>query len=273
MTWVKLDDQFPDHPKVIEAGPLAAWLFVCGLGYASRYLTDGFIPSAQVRRLAMVSGPDALARKLVEVGLWEAADGGFQVHNYLEYNPSAERVRETRAARAKAGHVGGIHSGESRREPYYIEATTKQTGKQNASTGLHPILNPVPARPDPVPSQPKPTPIKNNPSPQKGPGEGQTSPRRTAPRRVDDEFLAVLLAEFGPKLGGEHLARDAIAKARSYLFGPSWNRMRLRKWLEGDEEALKLRGSGNGQHNGRGPAEDSLEEFMHSWGKTSSPDA
>ncbi len=98
MSWVKIDDQFTDHPKIVQVGPLAAWLYVCSLTYASRYLTDGFIPQAQVRRLADVSNATSLAEKLVDVGLWDRVDGGFTVHDYLEYNPTAEKVKAERDA-------------------------------------------------------------------------------------------------------------------------------------------------------------------------------
>lgn len=98
MTWVRLDDQFPDHPKVLEAGPAAAWLYICGLSYASRYLTDGFIPAVQVRRLADMDGAEEAAERLVTVGLWAPADDGYQIHDYLDYQQSATKVREEREA-------------------------------------------------------------------------------------------------------------------------------------------------------------------------------
>jgi hypothetical protein len=101
VVWVRVDDQHPDHPKVIAAGPMAAWLNVCGWCYAARYLTDGFIPAGQVRRLADVPDADVLARRLVEVGLWEDAAGGFVIHDYLEYNPSRAKVTAERAAAAE----------------------------------------------------------------------------------------------------------------------------------------------------------------------------
>jgi hypothetical protein len=97
MSWVKLDDQFPDHPKVVAAGSAAAWLFVCGLSYCSRLLTDGFIPRGQVRRLTDAKTPDRLADQLVKVGLWETADGGFRVHDYLVYQPSREQIEAGRS--------------------------------------------------------------------------------------------------------------------------------------------------------------------------------
>lgn len=98
MTWVKIDDQFTDHPKIVEAGPLAAWLYVCSLTYASRYLTDGFIPDPQVRRLADLKNVATLVQKLVDTGLWDRVANGYNVHDYLDYNPTAERVKAEREA-------------------------------------------------------------------------------------------------------------------------------------------------------------------------------
>ena len=101
MSWIKLDDQFADHPKVIAAGPLASWMYVCGLTYAGRYLTDGFIPAGQVRKLADVDNATELAARLVEVGLWEPTEDGYLIHDYHDYNPRADKVRAERAANAK----------------------------------------------------------------------------------------------------------------------------------------------------------------------------
>lgn len=98
MTWVRLDDGFRDHPKVLAAGPLAGWLYVCALCYCSEHGTDGFIPKPVVPRLADIKGSEKLAERLVEVGLWEKKTGGFQVHDYLEFQPSAEQVKNHRKA-------------------------------------------------------------------------------------------------------------------------------------------------------------------------------
>jgi hypothetical protein len=109
--WVKLDDQFPDHPKVIAAGPLAAWLYVAGLCYANRLLTDGFVPREVVPRLVAPYGttpatrPGALADRLCAVGLWIAITGpgrdGFLIHDYTTYQRSRERVLTDRTQSTK----------------------------------------------------------------------------------------------------------------------------------------------------------------------------
>lgn len=107
MPWVRLDDQFTEHPKVVAAGPLAGWLYVCGLTYCARQLTDGFIPRAQLRRLLPTGGVDRLAARLVTVGLWEPADDGYRVHDFLNYNASREQTLALRKQKADAGRRGG----------------------------------------------------------------------------------------------------------------------------------------------------------------------
>lgn len=96
MSWARVDDQFADHPKVMAAGPLASWLYVCGLAYCARLLTDGFIPSGQVRKLADVENAGALADRLVTVGLWERHTGGYRVHDFHDHNPTRDEVLRLR---------------------------------------------------------------------------------------------------------------------------------------------------------------------------------
>lgn len=86
MTWVKVDDSFPRHPKVIGLPAAVKWSYVEALCYCAQYLTDGAFPPGIV--------PDKDVRSLIEVGLVDLADGGsFAVHDYLEYNPSRESVQ------------------------------------------------------------------------------------------------------------------------------------------------------------------------------------
>lgn len=94
--WTRLDDNFYDHPKVIRAGLEAIGLFALGLSYAARHLTDGKIP------LEFVGKRKRPAEKLVEVGLWERDGSSYRIHHFLDYNPSASRVkRDRRAARMR----------------------------------------------------------------------------------------------------------------------------------------------------------------------------
>lgn len=150
MTWVKLDDSFPNHPKVLAAGENAAWLYVCGLCYCSQHLTDGFIPAAALSRLTSLSGVRKLAQRLVEVGLWLSAPGGWHVHDYdahqrtraqveAERDGAAARMRRMRDARrdgvtggasdaVTSGEVtGGVTARESETEPELSSSTSSFT--------------------------------------------------------------------------------------------------------------------------------------------------
>jgi hypothetical protein len=101
MTWVKLDDGFPDHPKVLKVGGAAAWLYVSGLCYCGRFLTDGFIPSTALPKLTDAKAPQLLAAKLVEAGMWETAVDGWSVHDYGKYQRTKERVTAQREAASR----------------------------------------------------------------------------------------------------------------------------------------------------------------------------
>lgn len=101
MSWVRLDDQFTTHPKVVRAGDMAAWLWVCGLTYCAQHNTDGFIPAEAVPRLSGLKSTKPLVSKLLEVGLWETKEGGYFVHDYLDWQPSAEEVKERKEASTK----------------------------------------------------------------------------------------------------------------------------------------------------------------------------
>lgn len=127
MNWVKLDDQFFAHPKVVDLSKDAKLLYLSGLCYAGAQLTDGLITRGALRLIgAMVEVPAEAAAELVAVGLWDAYEDGYKVHDYLEWQTSREQVLVTRAARAEAGRVGGQHSG----------ATRQAKSKQIASTLL-----------------------------------------------------------------------------------------------------------------------------------------
>lgn len=147
-TYVTVHDGLPDHPKIIDAGGEAGWLYVCGLAYCSRQLTDGVIPKRMVPRLTDGSKSEASASALVRVGLWHEGEHDcprcpdvepdtYVIHDYLDHQRSAEEVRDLRAKRSAAGQKGGKRSGESRRAAAEREANAEALAsdlvKQNRS--------------------------------------------------------------------------------------------------------------------------------------------
>ncbi len=95
MTWVRLDDRFAEHPKVVGLSDAAFRLHVNALCYAARNLTDGHIPVGAIRALR---GQRRTVVALITAGCWEECDDGWAIHDYLGYNPSAEAVNNGRRA-------------------------------------------------------------------------------------------------------------------------------------------------------------------------------
>lgn len=177
MAWVKIDDQFADHPKAAEAGPLGIAMQVAALCYCNRHLTDGFISNAVAARLLDFTGiariPDGIHAEsndvhtesaqvhtryseesapiwrsvctdLVRAGMWEPADGGWIIHDYLEYNPARQDVLARRAAdlarkrkdEQPAKHStripNGIHAESQRPVPVPVPVPNTSTNESSA---------------------------------------------------------------------------------------------------------------------------------------------
>ncbi len=93
MSWIKLDDQIAHHPKFTRISPAACWLYVCGIGFCQKFLTDGHIPFDSVSKLSHVRFPLKSAMELVQSQLWVRGESGYTVHDYLKFNDTAESVK------------------------------------------------------------------------------------------------------------------------------------------------------------------------------------
>lgn len=139
MSWLHLDDQFADHPKIAQAGGDAAWLFVCILLYCKRYETEGFVPAAQVPRLSDRKQPTKLVATLVAVSLLHETDSGYLVHDWSDWNRSSQSRSEAgrKAAEARwAKHNANRNANASQSHPDRIPET-------DAKPCTIPIPNPV----------------------------------------------------------------------------------------------------------------------------------
>ena len=104
MTWVRIDDTFPDHPKIVGLTDAAFRAHVAGLCYAGRYLTDGHIPTSALRQI----GTRKAAQELEARGLWDKTDHGWVINDFLDYNPSKADVQAERDRKREAGRRGGL---------------------------------------------------------------------------------------------------------------------------------------------------------------------
>lgn len=143
MAWVRIDDGFVEHPKIARVGMIGAWLQLQALCYCNRNLTDGFVPTAiaesflargtirleesgvqwTVGEHSGMQGLDladvAWPAKMVEARIWEEVPGGYQVHDFSQYQPTRDRVLAERArwkARQGTHRSRGVSRWVSRRD-------------------------------------------------------------------------------------------------------------------------------------------------------------
>src|SRR5690606_28100158 len=77
----------------------AIGLHTLGIGWCDRTRSDGFIPVHAIPRIAIGNYAPVLA-ELLRVGFWEECDGGYAIHDYLDWQDSAEDI-EARSASAR----------------------------------------------------------------------------------------------------------------------------------------------------------------------------
>jgi len=99
MPWARIDDMLPVHPKIRTLSDSAFRLYISAICWSNLNSTDGHIPSKHLRFISDVRRPHQCVEQLLEAGLWETAPEGWRIHDYLEYQPSAEKVRRERESK------------------------------------------------------------------------------------------------------------------------------------------------------------------------------
>lgn len=103
MTWVKLDDGFADHPKLLSVSLAARWAYIEALCFAARHRTKGYLRPAVAARIA----PPRVIAELVAAGLWEVNGDGWLIHDWADYQLDDQHRRELAAERQRRRRAGG----------------------------------------------------------------------------------------------------------------------------------------------------------------------
>lgn len=160
MSWVRLDDGAPGHRKIVGLSDAAFRLWIVGLTHCNQQANDGRF-SAHAARIMFgyLASPElgkGAAAELVTADLWTQTDEGYEVRNYLEYQPSkaerdsankaaAERMRNMRARRYQTSVP--TDKGQNVRDPLRCN----NSGTSDELPEKFALPDPVPTRPDPVP--------------------------------------------------------------------------------------------------------------------------
>jgi hypothetical protein len=140
--WFKIDDTLADHDKVLKAGNAAMGLWVrCG-AWSARQLTEGFIP----KRIARLYGRPSLVKVLLESGLWCESEDGYQMHDFLDYNPSKEKVLSERRAATERQRRAREAATEKRSKPS-SSRRDKSVTHAVSHADVTPVVTVPPSRP------------------------------------------------------------------------------------------------------------------------------
>lgn len=110
--WVRVDANLAANHKVLalmeeRGGEHAICVYVFALGHSMTQNSDGFVSKAA---LGLFHGKAKDAQLLVSVGMWHELPGGWQIHDWAEYQPSSEEAqkRADKAKRAAAARWGNV---------------------------------------------------------------------------------------------------------------------------------------------------------------------
>lgn len=195
MSWVRLDDGAPGHRKIVGLSDAAFRLWIVGLTYCNQQANDGRFSAASARIMTGYLASPELGRsaiaELCAAGLWAETADGYEVHDYLEYQPSQEeRVSANKAAAERMRKMRAAKHGV--REP--LQRNNARTSDEVPAKFSLP--DPVPSRPDPVPVFEK-TVVPSEPSP---PGlklepQSPADHKKPSAAQVRDQTALILFAE------------------------------------------------------------------------------
>lgn len=176
MSWVRLDDKFADHPKVIRLSDKAFRIHVWAMCYCAQHSPGiGHFPVAALKGKATASTID----ELVKARLWDRLDDDdLAIHDFEDYNPKP-------GDKAEAGRRGGIASGEARRSKREALAS----GLLHEATHEAPEAKAQANRSSRAGARAEPPPL-----PHPHPREGDSYESPSQPRMLDEAFGSVMTA-------------------------------------------------------------------------------
>lgn len=96
MVWARFSDDWADQPLVIGLSATAFRAYVESILYASKYTTDGMVPTH-----ALKARDRRAASELVKAGLWQPNQGGWYAPLWQQHTPPRAELDKARAHAAE----------------------------------------------------------------------------------------------------------------------------------------------------------------------------
>lgn len=197
MTWFKVDDSFHSHPKVLAAEPAALGLWVVAGAWSSANLTEGFVPDRALQRLL----PDGatLAKELVAAGLWTRSRGGYQFHDWTDYQPTKDEAIAVRERKSSGGRIGNHrrwHEARGVSDPECIFCQQKPPSDYRSDIRSHSDQST-----ESLPNRPS-RPVQSPKGTRTDTGSRPSSPRNARARPEDDDSIDLVIIQLLTELAG-----------------------------------------------------------------------
>lgn len=99
--WLKVDDGFPDHPKVLQCSNSTIGVWTKLGSWCAKHLTDGRF---SLESISQYDPEGEALGELLSSGLAEEhPEGGYQLHDFTDYNRSAADQKSLIEKRKKGG--------------------------------------------------------------------------------------------------------------------------------------------------------------------------
>lgn len=137
MTWLKIDDKMPRNPKIRSLSDGAFRLLITIWADCAENLTDGIISSDAIKLLQNCPGTRKLSKildELIEQRLLESRGTDWLVVNFLEYNPTREKVLKER----------GLAKGRMEKSREVAQKTSAKCSPEQSAKFARPVPVPVP---------------------------------------------------------------------------------------------------------------------------------
>jgi hypothetical protein len=109
MVWAKFDDETHTNRKLARLSDAAFRLWSHSITFSAKHGTDGMISEADVPLVWPSPSPSKrmkAVRELVENGNWDRTPGGWRIHDFLDYQPTAQEAASMREDRSDSGSLG-----------------------------------------------------------------------------------------------------------------------------------------------------------------------
>lgn len=134
MTWIKLDDKTPRHPKIAGLTDRAFRAWIASMCYASEFLTDGVLPPAFISTVR-----ERVRTELIAAGLWCVGDdASVSIHDYLDHQRDKASVRQQRDRNAvrQERHRNAKRNAVTNAKVTRLDKSREETTPPNPPTGV-----------------------------------------------------------------------------------------------------------------------------------------